>query len=138
MRVLMCGGGTGGHINPAIAIANEIKNREDSVIEFVGTSKGLETKLVPKAGYKLNTVKVMGFKRKLTLRNFKALLYAFTSVGEAKRIIKKHSKCETATDFQLLDIKERNKCIKKFKEKGVSIRQISRLTGISKGIVERI
>ncbi len=89
MRVLMCGGGTGGHINPAIAIANEIKNREDSVIEFVGTSRGLETKLVPKAGYKLNTVKVMGFKRKLTLRNFKALLYAFTSVGEAKRIIKK-------------------------------------------------
>ena len=57
---------------------------------------------------------------------------------EAKRIIKKYSKCETSTDFQLLDIKERNKCIKKFKEKGVSIRQISRLTGIPKGIVERI
>lgn len=56
---------------------------------------------------------------------------------EAKRIIKKYSKCKTVTDFQLLDIKERNKCIKKFKEKGVSIRQISRLTGIPKGIVER-
>ena len=57
---------------------------------------------------------------------------------EAKRIIKKYSKCETTTDFQLLDVKKRNNCIKKFKEKGVSIRQISRLTGIPKGIVERI
>ena len=56
---------------------------------------------------------------------------------EAKRIIKKYSKCETTTDFQLLDVKERSKYIKKFKEKGVSIRQISRLTGIPKGIVER-
>ncbi len=89
MRVLMCGGGTGGHINPAIAIANEIKSREDSQIEFVGTEKGLETRLVPGAGYKLNTVKVMGFRRKLSLRNFKALYYAVTSVYEAKKIIKK-------------------------------------------------
>ncbi len=88
MRVLMCGGGTGGHINPAIAIANEIKNREESVIEFVGTTHGLEGKLVPEAGYKLHTVKVQGFKRKLTVKNVKALIYAYTSVIEAKKIIK--------------------------------------------------
>ena len=90
MRVLMCGGGTGGHINPALAIANEIKRREpDSVIEFVGTTHGLEGKLVPEAGYKLHTVKVQGFRRKLTLKNVKALVYAATSVFEARRIIKK-------------------------------------------------
>ncbi len=88
MRVLMCGGGTGGHINPAIAIANEIKSREDSVIEFVGTTHGLEGKLVPNAGYKLHTVKVQGFRRKLTLKNVKALIYACTSIFEAKKIIK--------------------------------------------------
>lgn len=88
MRVLMCGGGTGGHINPAIAIANEIKNREESVIEFVGTSHGLECKLVPEAGYTLHTVNVQGFKRKLTLKNVKTLVHAYTSVFEAKKIIK--------------------------------------------------
>ncbi len=57
---------------------------------------------------------------------------------EARRIIKKYSKCENVTDFQTLNIKERDKYIKKFKEKGISIRQISRLTGVPKGIVEKI
>ena len=56
---------------------------------------------------------------------------------EAKRIIKKYSKCETTTAFQALNIKERDKYIRKFKEKGISIRQISRLTGISYYIVQK-
>lgn len=88
MRYLMCGGGTGGHINPALAIAKAIEERDkDAVIEFVGTSRGLETKLVPQAGYKLNTVDVYGFKRKLTLKNIKALYKAMTSVYDAKKIV---------------------------------------------------
>lgn len=57
---------------------------------------------------------------------------------EAKRIIKKYSKCENATEFQALEHKKRDKYIRIFKEKGISIRQISRLTGVTKGVVERI
>lgn len=56
---------------------------------------------------------------------------------EAKAMIKKIAKCETVGDFQLLDKETRNACIYKLHDKGLSIRQISRLTGISKKIVER-
>ena len=90
MRVLVSGGGTGGHINPALAIANKIKSEnKDAVIEYVGTTKGLETKLVPKEGYKIHYVKVEGIKRKITLENIKAAFHAVTSVHAAKKIIKK-------------------------------------------------
>ena len=57
---------------------------------------------------------------------------------DAKKIIKKISKCDSATEFQQLEQKKRDEYIKKLKDKGLSIRQISRLTGISKGIVEKI
>lgn len=90
MRVLLSGGGTGGHINPALAIAGKIKDEwKDAVIEYVGTERGLETKLVPKEGYKIHYVKVEGLKRKLTLKNMIAAYHAVTSVFEAKKIIKK-------------------------------------------------
>ncbi len=89
MRVLISGGGTGGHINPALAIADKIKNCEnDAVIEYVGTEKGLEATLVPKAGYKIHFIKVRGFKRKLTFENFDAAIKAFTSVWTAKKLIR--------------------------------------------------
>ncbi len=89
MRVLVSGGGTGGHINPALAIADKIKKENpDSIIEYVGTQKGLESSLVPKAGYKIHFIKVRGFKRKLTLENFDAAIKAVTSVVAAKKIIK--------------------------------------------------
>ncbi|HHW00216.1 MAG TPA: transposase [Clostridiaceae bacterium] len=55
----------------------------------------------------------------------------------AKEVIRKVSKCKNASEFQLLEIKERNSYIRKLRKEGLSIRQISRLTGISKGIVER-
>lgn len=88
MRYLICGGGTGGHINPAIAIAKEIEKRDSSaVIEFGGSAYGMENRLVPKAGYKLNTVEVYGIKRKLTLKNINAVIKAYTSVVKAKKII---------------------------------------------------
>ncbi|MBR3810090.1 MAG: transposase [Clostridia bacterium] len=57
---------------------------------------------------------------------------------EARKIIKKYSKCENATEFQALDLKSRDKYLRKFKEKGISIRQISRLTGVSYYIVQKI
>lgn len=89
MRVLISGGGTGGHINPALAIARMLKEKySDSVIEYVGTDKGLETKLVPREGYKLHTVKVRGFSRSLNPVNIDAAIKAVTSVWEAKKIIK--------------------------------------------------
>lgn len=90
MRVLFCGGGTGGHVNPAIAIANAIKNKKpDTEIAFVGTEHGIESSLVPKAGYPISFVKVRGFRRSLSLSNINAAIKAVTSVWEAKRIIKK-------------------------------------------------
>lgn len=89
MRALISGGGTGGHINPALAIADKIKTENpDAVVEYVGTAKGLEATLVPKAGYKIHFIKVKGFKRSLSFSNFDAAIKAVTSVVAAKRIIK--------------------------------------------------
>lgn len=90
MRVLMTGGGTGGHVNPALAIANTImENEPDSEIAFVGTPRGIENKLVPKAGYQLFHVDVMGLRRSLSLSNIKAAYLALTSPAKAKKLIKK-------------------------------------------------
>lgn len=93
MRVLISCGGTGGHINPGLAIADLIKEKyPDSEFLFAGTPKGMEAKLVPQAGYKLETIKVAGFQRKLSLenigRNIKAVAYLTTSGKRAKEIIK--------------------------------------------------
>ena len=93
MRVLIACGGTGGHINPGIAIADMIKEKyPDAEFLFAGTPKGMESKLVPKAGYRLETIKVAGFQRKISLenvgRNAKALAYLATSGKRAKQIIK--------------------------------------------------
>lgn len=88
MKVLISGGGTGGHIYPALAIAGMLRERYNAEVEYVGTKRGLETKLVPREGYKLHTVKVKGFSRSLSLSNIDAAIKAFTSVYGAKRIIK--------------------------------------------------
>ena len=85
----MTGGTTGGHVNPAIAIANYIKEKEpNSEIAFVGTSKGIENKLVPKAGYELYHVEIQGLRRKLTLENIKTAWLTLTSVKKAEKLIK--------------------------------------------------
>jgi UDP-N-acetylglucosamine--N-acetylmuramyl-(pentapeptide) pyrophosphoryl-undecaprenol N-acetylglucosamine transferase len=61
MRVLFAAGGTGGHIYPAIAVANEVVRRDrDSSVRFVGTARGLETKLVPQAGFELSLIESAG------------------------------------------------------------------------------
>ncbi|MBE6596366.1 MAG: undecaprenyldiphospho-muramoylpentapeptide beta-N-acetylglucosaminyltransferase [Ruminococcaceae bacterium] len=88
MRVLMTGGGTGGHVNPALAIAQIIKeNQPDSVIEFVGTEKGIENTLVPKAGYKLHYINIQGIRRSLSPSNLKTAYLVMTSPRKAARII---------------------------------------------------
>lgn len=93
MRVLMAGGGTAGHINPALAIADTIKSHHpDAEILFVGVKGKMETVLVPKAGYPLKTVTVQGFQRRLSVknigRNVAAAYHAVTAGFEAARIIK--------------------------------------------------
>ena len=93
MKVLIACGGPGGHINPGLAIADIIKSKyPDTEFLFAGTPKGMESKLVPKAGYKLETIKVAGFQRKISLenigRNAKAVAYLATSGRRAKEIIR--------------------------------------------------
>lgn len=92
MKVLMACGGTGGHINPALAIADIIKSKyPDAEFLFAGTPKGMEAKLVPAAGYRLDTIKVAGFQRRLSVknvgRNIRAAAYLASSGRRAKEII---------------------------------------------------
>lgn len=89
MRVIMTGGGTGGHVNPAIAIADEIMRRwPQSEICFVGTERGIEHKLVPAAGYPIRYITVQGIRRKLTLENIKTLRLALKAKRDSKKILK--------------------------------------------------
>ena len=89
MRVLFAGGGTGGHINPALSIANYIKEKDDNFEAlFVGTKRGLETKLVPKAGYDIEYIDIQGFDRKNMLKNVKVLKKLIESRKKCKQIIK--------------------------------------------------
>lgn len=89
MRAILSGGGTAGHINPALSIAKKIMQKEpDSEILFVGTPTGMENQLVAKEGFPIRHVEVKGFKRKLTLENIKAAYLAVTGVSRAKKILK--------------------------------------------------
>ena len=65
MKVIIAAAQTGGHINPGIAIANKIKEKNRNArIMFIGTTRGLENDLVPRAGYELKTIDAYGINRK--------------------------------------------------------------------------
>ena len=84
MKVIIAAAGTAGHINPGIAIANKIKTEEpNSEIIFIGTDRGLENDLVPRAGYKLKQVEAYGLGKNI-IKNFKT----FKGIFQAKKIIK--------------------------------------------------
>ncbi len=88
MKAIIAAAGTGGHINPALAIANKIKQEEpNSEIIFVGTDRGLENDLIPRAGYDLKRIEAYGFNRKISLDNVKKMYKTFKSIGQAKKII---------------------------------------------------
>lgn len=92
MNVLLAGGGTAGHINPALAIASIIKQHHpDAKFLFVGTPNGMEARLIPQAGYDFASMEVAGFQRKINFvnikRNFQAVRYLMTASSKAKKII---------------------------------------------------
>lgn len=89
MRVIIAAAGTAGHINPGLAIANRIKKEEkDSKIIFIGTTRGLENDLVPRAGYELKTIDAYGLSKKISFENMKKIYKTLKGYGEAKKIIK--------------------------------------------------
>ncbi len=87
-RVIVSGGGTGGHIFPAVSIANEIRHRyPDAKILFVGAEGRMEMERVPKAGYEIVGLPVAGFDRKKLWRNFKVVAKLMKSMRKVKSII---------------------------------------------------
>lgn len=89
MKVIIAAAGTGGHINPGIAIANKIKEEEkDSEIVFLGTTRGLENDLVPRAGYELKTISAYGLSKELSRDNLKKMIKTNKGIGEAIRFVK--------------------------------------------------
>jgi UDP-N-acetylglucosamine--N-acetylmuramyl-(pentapeptide) pyrophosphoryl-undecaprenol N-acetylglucosamine transferase len=88
-RIIISGGGTGGHIFPAIAIANALKEiHADSEILFVGAEGKMEMEKVPQAGYKIVGLPVAGFQRRLTFKNFLFPFKLLSSLLKAKSIVK--------------------------------------------------
>lgn len=91
-KILFATGGTGGHINPALAVAGYIReNYPQAEILFVGTADRMEAQLVPAAGYDFKTIEIQGFSRELNFEglkhNIKTVNLLFKSEGQAKKII---------------------------------------------------
>lgn len=88
MRIVFACAGTGGHVNPAIAIANIILKREpDSKILFIGTKDGLENKLVKNAGFEIKHISSGKLLREVTLKNFQAINDTYKGIGDSKKIL---------------------------------------------------
>lgn len=89
MKYLVSGGGTGGHIYPALAIINEIKrNDKDAKFLYVGTENGLEARIVPREGIDFKTIRVKGMPRRLNKQSFIALKELLHGLRESKKIIR--------------------------------------------------
>lgn len=90
LKFILSGGGTGGHIYPAVAIANELKSRfPDAEILFVGAQDKMEMQKVPQAGYKIEGLWIAGLQRKLTFHNMMFPIKLMSSLWKSKNIIKK-------------------------------------------------
>lgn len=91
MKIVFAGGGTAGHINPALAIAGYVKLRQpDAEILYIGNKGGMEERLVAQAGYEFKSISIQGFSRKLTpagiKKNIVTAKKAITASKEAKKI----------------------------------------------------
>lgn len=94
MKILFAGGGTAGHINPALAVAGYIKEKHPQAeISYIGTAKKLEAKLVPEKGYDFYTIDVAGFRRSLSptgiIKNVSAVAKALKASADCKKLLKK-------------------------------------------------
>ena len=88
MRIIVSGGGTGGHIYPALTIADTIqKLYPEAEIRFAGTTHGLEKELVPRAGYPIDFIDVQGFKRSLSVDTFRSVYKLFTGLADTKKLL---------------------------------------------------
>src|SRR5699024_5537371 len=89
MKVLMTGGGTGGHIYPALALIDYIKQVDPSCeFMYVGAKRGLESKILPETGLSYELLTVQGLKRSLSMDNVKTINLFFKGVSRGKKIIK--------------------------------------------------
>ena len=89
MRVLISGGGTGGHVSPALAVADAVRERyPHAAIEFAGAKRGIENKIVPQKGYKLHAFDIIGLSRRLSPDTFKFPFKLISANMGAKKLIK--------------------------------------------------
>lgn len=88
MRILIAGGGTGGHVIPALAIARELKSRYQAEVLFVGTARGIENRLVPQAGFGLMRIEVGALKNVSLLTRLRTVIGLPLAILEARKIIK--------------------------------------------------
>jgi UDP-N-acetylglucosamine--N-acetylmuramyl-(pentapeptide) pyrophosphoryl-undecaprenol N-acetylglucosamine transferase len=89
MKFIVSGGGTGGHIFPAISIANALKKKcPDADILFVGAEGRMEMEKVPQAGYDIKGLPICGLDRKNPLKNFKVIYKLLKCISMAKKIVK--------------------------------------------------
>ena len=98
MKILLAGGGTAGHINPALAIAGYIREKDpEAEFLFIGNKDGMEQTLVKKAGFPIKSIVISGFKRNFKpqsiVHNVKTVTRAFTASAKAKKIIKRSHIC---------------------------------------------
>lgn len=88
MKAIIAAAGTAGHINPGLAIANKIKEKnKDAKIIFIGTNRGLENDLVPRSGYELKTIEAYGFSKSISINNFKKMIKTMKGFSQAKKIV---------------------------------------------------
>lgn len=89
MKIAVSGGGTGGHIYPALALIREIQKKDENVeFLYIGTEKGLESKLVPRENIPFKSIHITGFKRKISFENVKTILRFLKGVKDSKKMLK--------------------------------------------------
>lgn len=94
MKLYITGGGTGGHVTPGLAIARDFERRHpDTAVRFAGSARGIENKLVPREGYPLDTIDIVGLSRSMSPKgiahNIKAAYRSVSAVAKAKKLLQK-------------------------------------------------
>src|SRR5271170_1673024 len=88
IRLVIAGGGTGGHVIPAIAIAREMREKHGAEVLFIGTSRGMEVRLVPQAGFKLELVEIGALNQVSMMRRIQTLLNLPLAIFSAMKTLK--------------------------------------------------